>query len=455
MKASALKNMEKDKKKNLLDEIRTMHLRSAAPEKVVTPDNKQTDEEIQQQLHKLAERVKELNCLYSLSNIIETPDISIEEIMRATVELLPPAWQYPHLACARIFLKDQSYETVKYRESPWRLTGDIRVKGELMGTVEVCYLQAPHPDSREPFLPEEVKLIDAVAERLGSLIEHKRVEKQQRESEEWYRNFFTTSRDCVFITSPDGMLIDFNDATMEMLGYDSREELSHVTISSIYKYPADRSVFLALIAREEYVKEFPVQLKRRDGTIIYSLINGALLRNPDGAIKAIIGTARDITKRKQAEKSLNIKGKALEKRTAELEEANIALRVLLRRIEEDKSRTAEDIQSNVNQLIMPLLKKLKQMFLNRQELNVVTLMEASIGNIVAPFINRLSAMQKTMTPKEIQVALLIRQGMKSKDIAEILDVSTGTVNTHRNNIRKKLNLKSKETRLNAYLLSLS
>ncbi|MCX6689153.1 MAG: PAS domain-containing protein, partial [Methanoregula sp.] len=98
--------------------------------------------------------------------------------------------------------------------------------------------------------------------------------------------------------------MDFNDATLEMFGYDNREEMSKVPISSLYAHAEDRPMFLNQIVRDGYVKEFPVQLKRRDGTVIDSLITSVPLRNPDGTIKALIGTARDITERKRAEQAL-------------------------------------------------------------------------------------------------------------------------------------------------------
>ncbi|MEI7638996.1 MAG: PAS domain S-box protein [Syntrophus sp. (in: bacteria)] len=445
----------KKTKKQLIEELKDLRLRSAAPEKVAFPESKHMDGEVQQQLHKLAERVKELDCLYGISNLIETPEISTEGILRGTVELLSRAWQYPDLSCARIVLKDQTYETKNFQESAWRLASNISVQGEPIGMVEVLYLKEPPTDGQAPFLPEEIKLLNAVAESLGRVTDRKQAEEALRERDERYREFFATSRDCVFISSPDGRLIDFNDATLEMFGYDNRDKISDVTIPSLYANPEDRSVFLNLIVRDGYVKEFPVQLKRRDGTVIDTLITGVPLRNHDGTIRVLIGTARDITDRKRADRGLAAREKELENRTAELEEANTALRVILRRREEDQKIMEEKIQANVNELIMPLVRKLKQTYLNGQSVNVVNLLEDNIGNITAPFINHLSTAHKTMTPKEIQVAALIRQGNKSKEIAAIIGVSIGTVNTHRDNIRKKLHLKSKDVNLHAHLLSLA
>ena len=129
-------------------------------------------------------------------------------------------------------------------------------------------------------------------------------EEDLREREERYREFFSTSRDCVFITSMEGKWIDFNDTALEMFGYDSREELFQVFISSLYINREERSLFLALIEKQGYVKEHPVRLKRKDGAVIDALITSGFRRNANGFEKEYYGTIRDITEQKRAEKAL-------------------------------------------------------------------------------------------------------------------------------------------------------
>jgi len=130
------------------------------------------------------------------------------------------------------------------------------------------------------------------------------VQQALRESETRYREFFTVSRDSVFITSPEGRWIDFNDAILEMFGYESRKEMFEVPVPSVYAYPEERSAFIRIIERDGYVKEYPTQLKQKDGTVIDTLITAVPVRNPDESLKAFIGTIRDVTLRKQAEEAL-------------------------------------------------------------------------------------------------------------------------------------------------------
>ncbi|MFA7695105.1 MAG: PAS domain S-box protein [Methanoregula sp.] len=132
----------------------------------------------------------------------------------------------------------------------------------------------------------------------------KLAEDALRESEERYRQFFKTTLDSVFITTPDGQWIDFNDAVVEMFGYTTREEISGIPVTSFYACPEERDTFLKLVERDGYIKERPRQLRKRDGSVFDALITIVPQKNPDGSLKAFIGTIRDITDQKRAEKAL-------------------------------------------------------------------------------------------------------------------------------------------------------
>ncbi len=142
-------------------------------------------------------------------------------------------------------------------------------------------------------------------------------------------------------------------------------------------------------------------------------------------------------------------------RTLQLEEINTTLRVLVKKGDKDQQKMEESLQSNINQLVTPFLSKLRVSISNPERLTYLNILETNLNNIVSPFINRLSAAYKNLTPKEIQIAELIKQGKGSKEIAELFGLSVGTVVTHRNNIRKKLGLKFRGANLRSHLLSLS
>ena len=127
----------------------------------------------------LAERVKELTCLYGIAQIAGQPGISLEEIIRGIVELLPPAWQYPQIAFARIILDGISYTTQGFRECRQKQTAEIVVGGMPRGVVELVYVEE-NPDLDEgPFLKEERNLIDAIARQIALVVERIQVEQDK------------------------------------------------------------------------------------------------------------------------------------------------------------------------------------------------------------------------------------------------------------------------------------
>lgn len=122
--------------------------------------------------HILSERVKELDCLYGISRLFENNQQPLHETLQNVVDLIPRAWQFPHLTCARILLRTKKQITTpNFTETPWSQSQFINVNGKRFGTLEVYYLKAM-PDADEgPFLNEERKLLRVIAERLGHIIE--------------------------------------------------------------------------------------------------------------------------------------------------------------------------------------------------------------------------------------------------------------------------------------------
>jgi len=136
-----------------------------------------SEETLRKQMHDLGERMKELNCLYGISSLIEKPGSSLDEILQGTVDLIPPSWQYPEITCARLTLGKQEFKTKNFRESVWKQTSDIILLGERIGSLEVCYVEEMPEIDEGPFLKEERCLIDVIAEHLGRITDRKRAEE--------------------------------------------------------------------------------------------------------------------------------------------------------------------------------------------------------------------------------------------------------------------------------------
>ena len=134
-------------------------------------DFQANEEQLNKINYDLNERIKELNCLYGMVDLVEKHDISLEGIFEGLLDLIPPSWQYPEITCARLKFAGVEYKTSNFVESPWVQSADILVGGEKRGFLEVFY-EAERPAIYEgPFLREERDLLDALAERLGRVIE--------------------------------------------------------------------------------------------------------------------------------------------------------------------------------------------------------------------------------------------------------------------------------------------
>jgi hypothetical protein len=134
---------------------------------------KRLEGELEKCTRDLRERIKELNLLLGISKLIEERDFSLEELLQGSVDLIPSAYYYPEITCARIIFKGKEFRTENFRETPWKQTSEIRVHGKIIGTIDVFYLEAKQKRDEGPFLREERELINAVAERLGRIIERK------------------------------------------------------------------------------------------------------------------------------------------------------------------------------------------------------------------------------------------------------------------------------------------
>jgi len=142
-------------------------------------ERKRAQEALREREHELAERAKELNCLYGISVLVDKPSISLQEILQGTADLIPASWQYPQVTCARIIVDGQEFRTATFKETTWRQASDIMVSGQRAGSVEVYYLDKRPESDEGPFLKEERALINAVGERLGHISERKRLEEER------------------------------------------------------------------------------------------------------------------------------------------------------------------------------------------------------------------------------------------------------------------------------------
>ncbi|MDO9559594.1 MAG: helix-turn-helix transcriptional regulator [Syntrophales bacterium] len=225
------------------------------------------------------------------------------------------------------------------------------------------------------------------------------------------------------------------------------------SMNSFYADPKKRKDFLAIIKEKGLVSDYEIQLKNDQGLLYNCSITAAILPGEGERPPRIVGSMRDIAERKNAEKALAERGRELEDKSRMLEDVNTALRVLLKQGDEDKKDLEDRLLSNVKELVMPYVEKLKKLSRTSEQMACLSILETSLNDIISSFLKNITSTHADLTPREIQIANLIRDGRTTKDIADLLSISTRAVEFHRDNLRIKLRLKNKKANLRSYLLA--
>jgi PAS domain S-box-containing protein len=289
------------------------------------------------------------------------------------------------------------------------------------------------------------------------ITERKMAEEALKESEEKYRNVFAVENDALFLMNEKtGAILDVNDAASALYQY-TRNELMQMKGSDLSAEPeeSNRSI------KKHQVRDSTRFHRRKDGTIFPVDISASFFTFKGRPV--VLEAARDMTELKAAEDELRRHREELEvmvtERTRELrtksqtvEELNMALKVLLHQLEEDKEALEQGFAANVGTLILPYVEKIRKSRLDEKQLSCIAILEANLKEMISPFAHNLQ--QINFTPREIQVANLIRDGRTTKEVAEILGVGLDAVNSYRNSIRLKLGLNKTKTNLTVYLQSL-
>jgi DNA-binding CsgD family transcriptional regulator len=305
----------------LLKQVDTLRKRLVSLEAAATTDRpSHTELEIA-----LRERIKELDCLYTISTFQEMHFHAPDRFLQSVADCLPRGWQFPEHACARIIYGEKRYVTAPFAESKWRMAADIMMEGRTAGVVEVFYRAVVPTSAAGPFLKEEYSLIRAVAERIGSVLMHMK------------------------------------------------------------------------------------------------------------ALADLRAAHREIQREHQA-----------------LQEANIALRAVLSRLEEEKQGIKASVAANIQKVIMPIVFELELEVTGRQR-SYVTLLRRSLQEITSSFLSQIARDHVELTPVEIAISTMIRNGLSTKEIAQLRCISPATVRRHRENIRRKLGIRNRKANLATYL----
>ncbi|MHC4507456.1 MAG: two-component system sensor histidine kinase NtrB [Planctomycetota bacterium] len=294
----------------------------------------------------LQQRLKHLKCLYGLSKIVNRQGIPLKQIFQETVSLIRDAFRYPNAMCVRITFDGIRYEMDNFKKSESSRHTRIKAQGEDVGVIEVYHLAGTSKSGEDVFLKEEIDLLNAVAEWLGSIAERKKAEEKLR----LFRNLIERSNDCIFAVEPKwGRFLDVNNRACDSLGYAQKELLNMMTIKDIEESLPDdeswRKQVEQLKQKNDIVKES--RYRRKDGTTFF--VETSLRLVSQEKQDYIIAIARDVTERKRAETTLKTAQEKLLETAREVGMAEVATGVLhnVGNVLNSVSVTAESIQKRV------------------------------------------------------------------------------------------------------------
>jgi PAS domain S-box-containing protein len=316
-----------------------------------------------------------------------------------------------------------------------------------------------HKDGRSVILETSgVPIFDMNTQLLGyrgidrDITDRKRTEEALHEQTVRNELILRAAMDGFCVVDLGGKILRANDAFSMLCGY-SLDELVDMNIRDLeaQETSLETTKHIKKVMREGSDR-FETRHRRKDGQIVDLEVSTNFVKT--GEEQFFFAFFHDITERKRADQGLREREEELEIKTQNLEEVNTALKVLLKRREEDKAELEEKVLQNVKQLAVPYVEKLKMSGLNEKQEAYVSILESNLNDIISPFSRRLSSLFLGLTPREMEVANLVKHGKSTKEISTLLSVSSQAINFHRNNIRRKMGIRNKKTNLRVQLLSM-
>ena len=286
--------------------------------------------------------------------------------------------------------------------------------------------------------------------------------KARLEGDKYTIAFMVSPYAVAIVRLKDGLVVEVNKSFSEITGYVREELVGRTTVElDMWDDPKESEVIRKIVERDGSIRNYEVK-NRLNGKLAHGLYScEKIVVNGEACV---VTTIVDIQELRDAQEGAGapsgadapvITNEDAEVRSRELEEVNKSLRTLLEQTKREAKNFEQRILANVEDLVMPYVARLKNTPLDINQRVYLNVIETNLGDLIAPFMRMIGEKHNELTPREIEVANLVRMGTTSKEIAKLLGISKRAVEFHRDSLRNKLGLKKTKKNLRAYLASLN
>ena len=411
---------------------------------------------------------RQQKCLRELLALRDRTEDSLPSFFEGAVALIPRAWQYAESATARILYQGECFQSPGFSESNWVLAADLTLGSSLVGILEVRYSREFPPEAEGPFLTGERLLIDMLAQEISGHAARVTSFGAVQFSERRLFDIVNFLPDPTFAIDRSGRIIAWNRAMEQCSGMPAAQVMGKGDYLYALPYYGERRpilIDLVLDFDRSVAEQYPT-LQADGDTLTAELYlprsgkqgrhlsaKASPLYGPGGGVVGAIEITRDITDMKETQKALVEATHKLEAEQLILEEKNAALREVIRQVDVEKKQLAQQIQTNIDRVVKPMIRSLRGKA-DEVSAKSLSMVAEYLDDITAPFVDKLERAFQSLSPREMQICSMIRDGMSCKDIADALGISVNTVLNQRQRIRRKLQISKRKVNLRSFLKSL-
>lgn len=412
-------------------------------------------------------RQNELQCILAVSQLGRDAGIGPDEYVRKVVSLISRTLRYLTVA-VRVTIHGKQFTSGKAGESGDKLSAEIAVDGVVVGTLELIADNNEDSLNALRLCESEPNLTNILANEIGR---HLTLLEAKRTLRNFERRFFDITNflpDPTFAINLKGEVIAWNHAMEQLTDIKAQDILGKGDYEYALPFYGHRRPLLIdqVLKPSDSIEPLYPYVVREGSTLTTELfiplikprgrffwVKSSPLYDSAGNVVGAIESTRDITDRRNSVDALASMYEKLKIDQTALREKNVALKEVLGQIEEDKAQLSHQIKSNLDRVVTPIIRTLQDR-VDPSDRDYFKMLESNLTEITSPFINKLEYHSSHLSPRELEICNMIRNGLSSKEIATALKVSVHTVLKQRQRIRTKLGIVNENINLNSHLKSL-